>query len=219
VPIDAIAFDVNGTLLDLSALDSHFLRLFGESNAREQWFQQLQILWMASIPCDTWQPFDKLAKAALQMLAETQALKLSSVDQKLILQTMTQLPPFVDVREALERLKRKYRLAPLTNGALRSAKAQLKHARLIDLFEEVFSADQVERYKPAPEPYQFAAKQLRLKPKNILFVAAHGWDTEGAANVKMRTAFVARPGEVLNPLGKKPDYVAKNLLDLADQLT
>ena len=147
--IEIIAFDLNGTLLDMSALDPHFRRAFGSADFRERWFAQLQALWMTTIACGTYQPFDKLAKAALQMLAEKESVDLKSGDESAILQQMTELPAYPDVSNALTKLRAaKYRLVVLTNGTLTSARAQVKFARISDTLEKVFSVDQVERYKP-----------------------------------------------------------------------
>src|SRR3954466_11792867 len=130
---EIVVFDLNGTLLDLSALDPHFQRIFGLAEHREKWFQQLQTLWMTTIACGTFERFDKLAQAALRMLAEKESVKLSSADQKAVVGAMTELPPFRDVAPSLQKLRdAKYQLVALTNGGLRSAKAQLKHANLSD---------------------------------------------------------------------------------------
>lgn len=92
-----LVFDLNGTLLNLSVLDPHFKRIFGDAGSREKWFQQLQTLWMTSIACGT--------------------------------------------------------LVALTNNALKLAKTQVKFAGIADSFDRVFSVDEVQRYKPAREPY------------------------------------------------------------------
>ena len=70
---EIIVFDLNGTLLDLGVLDGHFERIFGSPDCREKWFEQLQILWMTTIVTGTYQPFEKLARAALEMLAAKEA--------------------------------------------------------------------------------------------------------------------------------------------------
>ncbi len=46
-------------------------------------------------------------------------------------------------------------------------------------------------------------------------VAVHGWDLAGAAAVGCRTAFLARPGKVLDPLGPAPTLVVADLGALA----
>ncbi len=216
---EIIVFDLNGTLLDLSGLDGHFARIFGSASFREKWFEQLQVLWMATIATGTYQPFEKLAKAALEMLAAKEAVELASADEKAVVSRMSELPVFAEVPAALGQLRAAgFRLAALTNGARKSALAQLEHAGIADQFEAIFSTDDVERFKPAPEPYHHVAKQLNAKPGKLLLTAAHAWDVAGAHRAGLSTAFVARPRQVLNPLAAKPDYHVKDLGELATKL-
>ena len=60
--IEAILLDLNGTLLDLAALDPHFARLFGDAGARERWFAELQVLWMTTIATGDYRDFPELAE-------------------------------------------------------------------------------------------------------------------------------------------------------------
>ena len=216
---EIIVFDLNGTLLDLAVLDRHFARIFGSASHREKWFEQMQILWMTTIACGTYQPFAKVAQAALEMLAAKEGVDLASADEKAVTNQLTELPAFAEVPAALGQLRAAgFRLAALTNGARPTAKAQLEHAGIADAFEAVFSTDDVERFKPAPEPYLHVAKQLGVKPGNLLLTAAHAWDVAGAYQAGLASAFVARPRQVLNPLATKPDYTVADLSELVRKL-
>ncbi len=216
---EIIVFDLNGTLLDLAVLDSHFARIFGAASYREKWFEQMQVLWMTTIACGTYQPFAKLAQAALEMLAAKEGVNLSSADEKAVASQMAELPAFAEVPQALGQLRAAgFRLVVLTNGARKSALAQLEYAGLKDAFEAVFSTDDVERFKPALEPYLHVAKQLDAKPGKLLLAAAHAWDVAGAQHAGLSSAFVARPRQVLNPLASKPDYTVNDLTELVRKL-
>jgi 2-haloacid dehalogenase len=63
-----------------------------------------------------------------------------------------------------------------------------------------------------------AAKELGIATESLLMVAVHSWDIAGAAEAGCATAFLARPGQVLDTLTPPPNFVASNLRDLADQL-
>ena len=216
---DVILFDVNETLLDTRALDPFFERVFGTASVRERWFKELEALWLVTIATSDYKDFTKLAEVAFQMSADKDGVDLSTRDRAELLERMTTLPPYPDAAPALARLKGKgLRLAALTNGTLKSARAQLKHAELDDYFEEIMSADEVECFKPAPEPYEMAAKRLDVKLKEVRLVAAHAWDIAGAHAAGFKTAFVARPRKVLNPAGPEPDLQADDLLQLAEQI-
>lgn len=92
------------------------------------------------------------------------------------------------------------------------------NAGIRDQLEEVLSADAVERYKPAREAYEHAAEKLDVKPGDIVLVAAHAWDVTGAIAAGCQAAFVARPEKVLSPGAPKPQFEARDILALAEQI-
>ncbi|MEX0607277.1 MAG: haloacid dehalogenase type II [Halofilum sp. (in: g-proteobacteria)] len=214
-----IVFDVNETLLDMSALDPHFERLFGNAWTRQAWFQQLKELWLVGLVIDQFTPFGELAGAALRMTAEMKGISLTAEQESAVVSALKELPPHAEVGEALGVLRDGgFALATLTNGGLSAVRAQLEYAALEDYFDQVMSAEEVERHKPAREPYRMAAERLGVAPGDIRMVAAHAWDIDGAAAAGCATAFVARPGKVMNPAGPAPDLQASNLQDLAHQI-
>jgi 2-haloacid dehalogenase len=213
-------FDVNETLLDLSALDPLFARAFGEGKpVRTEWFQQLLQSAFLSTLLGPYTDFGTLAAAALDMVAEKHERVLPTDQQAAILQGMHALPPHPEVPGALARLRGAgVRLAALTNSPLGTARAQIAAAGLEDYFEEILSAGEVARLKPAPEPYRMAAERMGVPIGETLLVAAHAWDTTGALRAGARAAFVARPGQVLDPLGPRPEIIGADLAAVADQL-
>ena len=214
-----IVFDVNETLLDMSMLAPHFERAFGRAAARGDWFQQLRENWYVALVTNRFTEFSTLADAALRMQADKEGIILSADDRSAILRDMRALPPHPDVEPALQSLRDAgLRLAALTNGGLEAAREQLAHASLAPFFEQILSAEEVRRYKPAPEPYEMAAERLQIAPGDIRMVATHAWDLAGAAAAGCATAFVARPRQVLNPAAPAPDLAADDLVQLAEQI-
>jgi 2-haloacid dehalogenase len=214
-----ILFDVNETLLDLAALDARFEEAFGSAAARKAWFAQLLQSALVATILRTYQPFDRLAEAALEMTAAAKGLALSTAQRAAILEGMRELPPHADARPSLERLQHAgLRLAALTNSRRRIAQSQLQNAGLARYFEAIFSADEVGAFKPAPEPYRMAAKRLGVKRSATRLVAAHAWDIAGAARAGCATAFVARPGKALDPLGPKPGIRGRDLSEVAERI-
>jgi 2-haloacid dehalogenase len=214
-----VLFDVNETLLDLRGLDPLFARAFGSAQAREAWFRQMLLLAFQATILDQYRPFGEHGRAALRMLAKQSGLWLAEAEERAILQQMTQLPAFPDVAPGLARLRRAgVRVAALTNSTEEVGTAQLRHAGILDQFERVFSADVVRRLKPAPEPYRMAVREMRVAPEGAWLVAAHGWDLAGAAVIGCRTAFLTRPGKVLDPLGPAPTLVVEDVEALAGKL-
>ncbi len=212
-------FDVNETLLDLAALDPHFERIFGDAAARRAWFEQLIQLALVTIATDAYADFGSIGMAALTMTAERAGVVLHEHDRTAVAEQLRRLPPHPEVRGALERLRSAgIRLASLTNSTEPVARAQVEHAGLADLFEQVLSADAVQRLKPAPEPYRMAAERLGVALGDVRLVAAHAWDVAGALRAGCAAAFVARPGKVLDPLAERPDVVGADLAEVAAQV-
>ena len=212
-------FDVNETLLDLGALDPHFERVFGEASARQAWFGQFLALWLTEMLTGEYMNFGTIGGGALEMVAERQGVDLSDEDKQGILGDMQELPPHPEVEDALGRLRDAgIRLAALTNSTQQVADAQIDNSGLRDYFEQVLSADTVQRLKPAPEPYRMAAESLGVEIGQVWLVAAHAWDVVGAMRAGCAAAFVARPGMVLNPLAARPDVVGADLREVAAQI-
>jgi 2-haloacid dehalogenase len=212
-------FDVNETLLDMGALDPHFERVFGDASARQAWFGQFLALWLTEMVTGSYTDFGTIGGSALEMVAERQGVSLSGEDKQKILGGMQELPPHPEVEENLRRLRDEdVRLAALTNSTQQVADAQIDNSGLRDHFEQVLSADAVQRLKPAPEPYQMAAKSLGVEISEVRLVAAHAWDVTGAMRAGCAAAFVARPGMVLNPLAERPDVVGSDLREVVDQI-
>ena len=214
-----LVFDVNETLLDLSALDPHFKRVFGDAKVRVEWFQtMLQSAFLTTIT-GPYVPFGEHFKAALAITGERHGIRVSKDDEQAILQQVRALPPHPEVRGALERLRDGgFRLAALTNSTAQLEEAQLSHAGLADLFEKPLSADSAKRLKPAPEAYQTAARDLGITTGEMRMVAAHVWDIQGALRAGCAAAFIERPGAAWNPLLEKPDVAGRDLAEVAERL-
>jgi 2-haloacid dehalogenase len=212
-------FDVNETLLDLAALDPHFERVFGDAGTRRGWFMQMIQSALVSTVTGAYSTFGQVAMAALTMTAEQAGVDLRDQDRDAIAGQMRRLPAHPEVPRELERLRQAgFRLAALTNSTEEVARAQLENADIIGLFEQVLSADAVQRLKPAPEPYLMAAERLGVPVEELRLVAAHAWDIAGATRAGCATAFVARPGKVLDPLVERPDVVGADLTEVADRI-
>ena len=212
-------FDVNETLLDLSALDPHFERAFGDAGARGAWFGQLIQSALVSIITDHYVDFGTIAGAALTMVARRRGKTLTDDERSQILSALRALPPHPEVAGALEHLRAQgFRLAALTNSTAAVATAQLQHAGLVNYFEHILSADATKRLKPASEAYHAAAHALGVAPSNVRLIAAHAWDVAGALRAGCAAAFVARPGMVLDPLVEPPDIVGADLRKVVTQI-
>jgi len=212
-------FDVNETLLDLSALDPRFADVFGDAALRPQWFAQMLQLSFVGGLTGHYVDFTTAQQAALRMLAARTGTPMSDRQADSIVDAMSALPPHPEVPAALARLRgTSVTMVALTNSVQKVAEAQLSHAGLRDLFDAVISADSVRRLKPAPEPYRAVAERFGAGLSSVRLVAAHAWDVSGALAAGCRAALVRRPGVVASPLGAQPDIVGPSLTEVVDQI-
>jgi 2-haloacid dehalogenase len=214
-----LAFDVNETLLDLSALDAAFTSAFGDAKMRPAWFQTMLRFSFVGGLTGEYVDFPAAQRAALEVLAARTDLDLDRDAADGILEGMKKLPPHPDARPALTRLRDAgRRQVALTNSPLTVARAQLDHAGLLPLLDDVLSADEVRQLKPGPRPYRLVATRMEVDLADVMLVAAHDWDVSGALAAGARGAFIARPGMVPSPLGGQPDVIAADLEELATAL-
>ncbi|HEY1474549.1 MAG TPA: haloacid dehalogenase type II [Pseudolabrys sp.] len=131
------------------------------------------------------------------------------------------LDAWPDAPASLTQLKRKFWLAPVSNGNI---------SLMVDLarrnnfpWDAILGAEIAHDYKRKPGVYISACAAFDLAPAQCMMVAAHSNDLAAAAALGLRTAHTARPDEYGPNTGEPAptvpvDYAAKNLADLADQL-
>jgi 2-haloacid dehalogenase len=124
------------------------------------------------------------------------------------------LPPYEGVAEGLDAL-RGTTLAVLSNGTRQGVAQLVESAGLADRFTHLLAADQVRRYKPAPEVYALAPRAFDTEPGRVLLVSGNEWDVAGAAQAGLRTAWLARGREPSWVMGVEPDLVVQEIGDLA----
>jgi len=207
-----IAFDVNETLLDLSALDEPFERTFGDAAMRQQWFAlMLQVSFVGGLT-DGYIDFSAAQHAAFLMLAERLGAEVTDDDATAMVARMNSLPPHPEVADALQMLRgTDLTVVALTNSVASVAESQLANAGLRPLFDAVMSADSVGHLKPAREPYAAVAEAHGVEIAEVRLVAAHWWDVAGAMRAGCRAAFVARPTMPLSPAWPRPDIVEPDI--------
>lgn len=215
-----IAYDVNETLLDLSALDAPFADVLGDAALRPAWFGTMLQLSFVGVITGRYVDFTTAQHAALRMVAERAGRDLSDEGAERIVGGMQRLPPHPEVQGAIARLRDAgLRQVTITNSPLEVARAQLEFAGLDGLVDDVLSADEVSQLKPGPRPYSLVADRSGLPIGGVMLVAAHAWDVSGALATGARAAFVARPGMVPSPIGDQPELVVADIDAFARQIT
>jgi 2-haloacid dehalogenase len=215
-----IVFDVNETLLDLETMRPTFERIFGDPAAMRLWFAGLITYSEALTLAGVYVPFTDIGTAVMRMQAATQGIEISDADAAELTDRFASMPPHPEVPGALRRLRdHGFRLFTLTDNTLEISGRQLEHGGVIGLFERRFSVDEtVRRHKPAPEAYDSVATALGVDPGDICLIACHTWDILGALAAGWRAGLILRVGNAPLDVGPQPNYIGKDLDDVADQL-
>jgi 2-haloacid dehalogenase len=170
-----------------------------------------------------WTKLDALHRMTLdRILVEFRIDGLAEAEKVSLNRAWHRLRPWPDAVAGLTRLKKKFTIAPLSNGNISLMTDLAKHAGLP--WDVILGAEVAHHYKPDPEVYQSAADILDLQASSVMMVAAHLGDLRAAKGVGLKTAFVTRPLEY-GPDGKPDlradasvDLSAKDFNDLAGQL-
>jgi 2-haloacid dehalogenase len=230
--VKALVFDVFGTVVDWRASVTQEVQTLAKRKGfavdgakfadawREQYGPSMNRVRTGELP---WTKLDRLHRMILdKILVDFGMTGLSEAETDALNRAWHRLHPWPDAVGGLTRLKKKFVIAPLSNGNISLMTDMAKHGGLP--WDCILGAELVRHYKPDREVYQSAADFLDLQVAEVLMVAAHSGDLRAAKNVGLRTAFVARPLE-FGP-NRKPDLVAdpstdisaKDFNDLASQL-
>ncbi len=159
-----------------------------------------------------WTTLDTLHRMTLdKILVDFKFGGLSDDEKDSLNRAWHRLTPWPDAVAGLTRLKKKFIIAPLSNGNISLMTDLAKHSALP--WDVILGAELVHHYKPDHQVYQSAADILDLKPADVMMVAAHLGDLRAAKVVGLHTAFVTRPNE-FGPEGK-PDLRGDASVDVS----
>ena len=127
------------------------------------------------------------------------------------------LSTFSEVKEVLKALKEKnYRLAILSNGTPTLLNELVKSNNLDNIFDDIFSIEEVGIYKPDSKVYDMPIKKYKIQKDGVAFLSANTWDVSGAGNYGYSSIWVNRNNNIFDNLDYKPKNVVKNLKQLLD---
>jgi 2-haloacid dehalogenase len=140
-----------------------------------------------------WRDLDSLQRETLAEVLARRNVAVSAADRELLVLGWRQLRPWPDSQQGLDRLRRKYVTATLSNGHVALLADLLKFADLrVDV---VLSAQLADSYKPDAQVYLTALRLLDCEPEEAGMVAAHAADLQAAAALGLRPIFIRRPLE------------------------
>lgn len=219
-PPKVLFFDVNESLLDLGNMKNSIGKaLGGREDLLPLWFTTMLQYSLVSTASRQYVDFGTIGAATLRMVAANHGIQLSEKDAKEALTPLRSLPPHPEVKAALENIRNAgYKMVSLTNSSNKGVEMQFKNAGLTDYFDERLSIEDLGKYKPDSDVYNWAARKMGVQPNECIMIAAHGWDIAGAMWAGWRGAFIARPGQQLYPLAPPPEIIETDLLKISKQL-
>lgn len=216
-----VVFDVNETLSDMSSMVERFVDVGAPEPLAKLWFASLLRDGFALTAAGTSEQFARLGKEQLRVLLHGAALDRSleaAVDH--VMAGFMRLPLHPDVVRGVQGLRQAgLRLVTLTNGSTQVAANLFDEVGIRDEFEALLSVEDAGTWKPARAAYEYAATVCATAPAEMLLVAVHPWDIEGAARAGMSTAWVNRSSGPYPKYFTAPTYVVSSLTELVSLLT
>jgi 2-haloacid dehalogenase len=203
---DLIAFDLYGTLLDISELITRMRPIVGNEAAAllGRWRKaQVERSWRLNRE-NRYEPWEALTLAALDEVFPG----LDAQSRERLGNLWWTVPAYPDAGSTLSTLKTAgVRRAILSNGTRAMIRAALEAAGL--QVERILSADDVRVYKTDPRVY--ALLDAGLDGPRTLFVSSNGWDVDGAIAAGRTVAWIDRGGE---PPKSQPSRRIRSLSEL-----
>ena len=217
--IKAIIFDAYGTLFDVNSAAEKCRDRIGdkwESFANFWRTTQLEYTWLRSLMKrhkDFWQ----ITEESLDKSIKTYKIDPSMKND--LLDLYKALSPYEEVKEVLKKLKEKnFKLAILSNGTPSLLDGLVKSNNFENLFDDLFSIEQVGIYKPDSKVYDMPIKKYQIQKNDVVFLSANTWDVSGGGNYGYNSIWVNRNNHIFDNLDFVPKYQIKTLRDLLDIL-
>ncbi|OYU19607.1 MAG: haloacid dehalogenase, type II [Rhodobacteraceae bacterium PARR1] len=216
--ITTLVFDAYGTLFDVTgaarlAAATPEGAILGDRwplLAAEWRRKQLEYTWQRAIS-GAHAAFDVVTAEALDWALEAMSLSAPALRTRL-LALYDELPAFPEVLDVLTNLHGTgYRLAILSNGSPRMLASLTAAAGLQALIHDLLSVESVRVYKPDFRVYAMVEPALGVKPRQVLFISANGWDIAGATRFGFNTAWVNRTGQPMDRLPQGPKHILRDL--------
>ena len=215
--IKAIIFDAYGTLFDVNSAAEKCKDKIGdkwEAFANYWRTTQLEYTWLRSLMKrhkDFWQITEDSLDKSMSVF------KIDNSMRDELLDLYKTLSPFEEVPEVLKSLKEKnFKLAILSNGTPSLLNELVRSNNLNNLFDDIFSIEEVGIFKPDSKVYDMPVKKYKIKKNEVVFLSANTWDVSGGGNYGYNSIWVNRNNNIFDKLDYSPQNEIKNLNGLLD---
>ena len=213
----AVVFDAYGTLFDVNSAAKRCKDKIGakwETFANFWRTTQLEYTWLRSL-MKRHKNFWDITEDSLD-----KSMKVFNINKNMkneLLSLYKILSPYPEVKGVLEDLKKKnFKLAILSNGTYDLLNELVESNKLNNLFDDLFSIEEVKIYKPDPRVYELPIKKYKIKSDEITFLSANTWDVSGGGNFGYNSIWVNRHNSVFDILDFQPKNEISNLTQLLD---
>ncbi|MHC1789052.1 HAD family hydrolase [Solidesulfovibrio sp.] len=212
--VRGIICDINGTLIDISTDEgneqiyrsiSHLLKYYGirtsRGDVREGYYQILKAQRRAS--GEAFPEYDAVA-----VWREFVTSRLADSGAAMPKNRLAQLPHFLaelyrgislnrlelypEVREVLDELRQRYRLAALSDAQTAWAVPEMRLVGIEGYFFPIVVSGDLGYRKPDPRIYALTLRRMHLRPEEVVFVGNDMYrDIYGARQAGLRTVFFA----------------------------
>ena len=213
--VKAIIFDAYGTLFDVNSAAEKCKEKIGDKweGFSNYWrITQLEYTWLRSL-MKRHKDFWKITEDSLDKSMKVYKIDSSMKNELLYLYKI--LSPFNEVPEVLKTLKKKnLKLAILSNGTPSLLNQLVKSNNLENIFNDIFSIEEVGIYKPDSKVYDMPIKKYQIKKEEVVFLSSNTWDVSGGGNYGYNSIWVNRNNNIFDNLDYKPKNEIKNLTEL-----
>ena len=213
----ALVFDAYGTLFDVNSAANKCKDKIGEDweNFANFWrTTQLEYTWLRSL-MRRHKDFWEITEDSLD-----KSMKVFGVDKNMkneLLNLYKVLSPYPEVKNVLESLKdRNFKLAILSNGTPDLLNELVTSNNLKNLFDDLFSVEEVKVFKPDSKVYEIPTKKYNIKANQIIFLSSNTWDVSGGGNFGYNSVWVNRNKSKFDLLDYQPKNEINNLTQLLD---
>ena len=217
--IKAIIFDAYGTLFDVNSAAEKCKDKIGdkwEGFANYWRTTQLEYTWLRSL-MDRHKDFWQITEDSLDKSMKAFNINASMKNELLNLYKI--LSTFKEVPEVLKTLKEKnYKLAILSNGTPSLLNELVKSSNMQNLFNDIFSVEEVGIFKPSSQVYDIPIKKYNIQKDQIAFLSANTWDVSGGGNYGYNSIWINRNNNIFDNLDYEPKKEVSKLNELLDIL-
>ena len=160
---------------------------------------------------DFWQITEDSLDKSMQVFKIDPSMRNELLDLYKVLST------FPEVKEVLSKLKKtKYKLAILSNGTPSLLNELVKSNNLNNIFDNIFSIEEVKVYKPDPKVYNIPIKKFQIQKNEVAFLSANTWDVSASGNYGFNPVWINRNNSIFDNLDYEPKYQVKHLGEILD---